>query len=190
MATRSTYPGQSEEIGIRMWTPLTSIDLVQMLQWKFQLARQRLNPRPQVTIWQRREFVEERLDDHWIEHHHYQLEDYPTVKLSTELLQPEVRLTWRPSAMEQIYHPPTGIYTKTPTRKVLQEHMQFHTPWEDLQQTIEVSFCWNCASPPEQMSHRPVTATSGWRRWKIRWTRIPWIAISTIKTCKLPVLEK
>jgi len=42
-----------------------------MLQWKFQLARQRLNPRPQVTIWQRREFVEERLDDHWIEHHHY-----------------------------------------------------------------------------------------------------------------------
>ena len=50
-----------------------------MLQWELQLARQCLNPRPQVAIWQRGEFVEQRLDERWIEYHHCQLEDYPAV---------------------------------------------------------------------------------------------------------------
>ena len=85
-------------------------------------------------------------------------------KLSSEFLRLEVRLTWKPSAKERICHPPTGIYTKILTRKVLQERVRFPTLSINLWQTTEVLFCWSYASPPEQTSHRSPTAMTGWER--------------------------
>ena len=48
-----------------------------MLERELELGRERLDASPEFPIWERREFVEEGLDDSWIKDYHRKLEGKP-----------------------------------------------------------------------------------------------------------------
>ncbi len=60
-----------------MRTSLRTVDLVKVLERELELRRERLDASPELALWERREFVEEGLDDSWIKDYHRKLEDKP-----------------------------------------------------------------------------------------------------------------
>ena len=60
-----------------MGTSLRAVDLVKVLERERELGRERLDASPEFAIWERREFVEEGLDDSWIKDYHRKLEGKP-----------------------------------------------------------------------------------------------------------------
>ena len=60
-----------------MGTPLRAVDLVKVLERELELRCERLNASPELALWERRQFVEEGLDDGWIKDYHRKLEDKP-----------------------------------------------------------------------------------------------------------------
>ena len=74
LCMRSTYPRKTEEVRITVRTALGPVDLVQMLQWELELVREGLNACAQLALRERREFVEERLDERGVNEDHDDLE--------------------------------------------------------------------------------------------------------------------
>jgi hypothetical protein len=64
-----------------MGTSLRAVDLVKVLERKFELRCERLNASPELALWERRQFVEEGLDDSWIKDYHRKLEDKPEKRI-------------------------------------------------------------------------------------------------------------
>jgi hypothetical protein len=60
-----------------MGASLRAIDLVKVLERELELRRERLDASPEVAFWERREFVEEGLDNSWVKDYHRKLEDKP-----------------------------------------------------------------------------------------------------------------
>lgn len=67
-------PGQAEEIGVTMRAALASINLVEVLEREVEFRGECLCPGTEITIFERRQLVEERLDDGWVEQDHDELE--------------------------------------------------------------------------------------------------------------------
>ena len=70
----TTHPWETEEVGVTVRATLGPIDFVQMLQWEFQLRREGFDSTTQFAFSQRRQLVEQRLDDGGIKDDHNHLE--------------------------------------------------------------------------------------------------------------------
>ena len=60
-----------------MGTSFRAVDLVKVLERELELGCERLDARSELALWERRQFVEEGLDDGWIKDYHRKLEDKP-----------------------------------------------------------------------------------------------------------------
>ncbi len=60
-----------------MRTTLRTVDLVEMFKRELQLRREQLDTSAELAFWERREFVEERLNYCWVENNHRNLEENP-----------------------------------------------------------------------------------------------------------------
>jgi hypothetical protein len=72
---RNPYPRKTEEICVAVRASFRSIDLIKMFEGKFELRRQGFDSVTQVTFGERRQFVEEWLDNGRIENDQGHLED-------------------------------------------------------------------------------------------------------------------
>jgi hypothetical protein len=60
-----------------MRATLRSVNLVEVFKRKLQPRRELLDARAELAFWERREFVEERLNYCWVEDNHRDLEGKP-----------------------------------------------------------------------------------------------------------------
>ena len=74
------YPRKAKEVCVRVRRALRAVDLVQVLERELELGREPLDAGAEVALGERRELVEQRLDDGRVEHDHRQLEDQPVRK--------------------------------------------------------------------------------------------------------------
>ena len=60
-----------------MGASLRAVDLVKVLERELELRRERLDASPEIAFRERRQFVEEGLDNSWVKDYHRKLEDKP-----------------------------------------------------------------------------------------------------------------
>lgn len=60
-----------------MGASLRAVDLVKVFERELELRCERPNASPELALRERRQFVEEGLDDSWIKDHHRKLEGKP-----------------------------------------------------------------------------------------------------------------
>ena len=64
------YPRQTEKVCVRMRATLRTVDLVEVFQWELELRCERLDTSTELAFWERRKFVEKRLNYCWVKDNH------------------------------------------------------------------------------------------------------------------------
>jgi hypothetical protein len=67
-----------------MRATLRTVDLVEVFQWELELRCERLDTSTELAFWERRKFVEKRLNYCWVKDNHRKLKDKPGKEVSQE----------------------------------------------------------------------------------------------------------